>query len=127
MALILDTNALSAFADGDDALRAAIAGESELALSVIALGEYYFGIRQSRHRARYETWLRSHLSLFTLVTIGPSTALRYAEIREELKSEGRPIPSNDVWIAAQARESGQAVLSRDRHFALVRGLKLVNW
>ena len=58
MAVILDSKALSAFADGDPRLGRAIANEMDLALPSIVLGEYLFGIRQSRFRSRYESWLR---------------------------------------------------------------------
>jgi len=52
MALILDTNALSSFADGDPDFRAAIANEADLAIPTVVLGEYIFGINQSRHSRR---------------------------------------------------------------------------
>ncbi len=127
MALILDTNALSAFADGDLSLRRAIEEEPDLALPVVVLGEYLFGFWQSRLRARYEAWLRAHRSAFLMLSVGPETAMRYAEIRRELKSAGQPIPTNDLWIAALTREHGYALLSRDKHFRAVRGLKLIEW
>jgi predicted nucleic acid-binding protein len=127
MALILDTNALSAFADGDPGLRRAIEQEAELAVPAIVLGEYLFGIRQSRHRARYEAWLRLNASAFRMLSVRPATAGYYAEVRAELKSDGRPIPSNDLWIAALAREHKCALLSRDGHFEAVRGIKRVAW
>jgi tRNA(fMet)-specific endonuclease VapC len=127
MALIFDTTALSAFVDGNAALRRKIDEETDLALPTIVLGEYLFGIRQSRYRTRYENWLRAHLSIFAVLSIGMTTASRYAEIRSELRSAGQPIPSNDVWIAALTREHGFRLVSRDRHFAAVRGLKLVSW
>jgi predicted nucleic acid-binding protein len=84
LALILDTNALAA-----------------LAVPVIVLGEYLFGIRQSRFRARYELC--------------------------ELTLAGRPIPTNDVWIAALARQHQLAIVSRDRHFHGIKGLRAVAW
>ena len=127
MALILDTNALSAFADGDAGLRRVIEREVDLALPAVVLGEYLFGIRQSRYRSRYEAWLRTHLPVFLVHMIGPETAERYADIRSELKSAGQPILSNDVWIAALTREHGYGLVSRDRHFEAVRGLKLITW
>lgn len=74
MALILDTNALSAFADGDKALLRAIEHQSELAVPVIVLGEFLFGIRHSRLRRRYEGWLDANLPLFDLLVIGRVTA-----------------------------------------------------
>jgi predicted nucleic acid-binding protein len=55
------------------------------------------------------------------------TAERYAQIRGELKRIGRPIPSNDLWIAALARQHALPLLSRDQHFDAVPGLKRVGW
>ena len=69
MAVILDTNALSAFAEGDEKLLRVLVNETELALPVIALGEYLYGIQQSRLRAAYETWLQANLSFFDLLPI----------------------------------------------------------
>lgn len=127
MALILDTNALSAFADGEPSLREAISRERDLALPVVVLGEYLFGIRLSRNRSHYEAWLRQNLPMFLLLNVGLQTATRYAEIRSELKAAGRPIPGNDLWIAAMAREHGWSLVSRDKHFQAVNGLGLVSW
>lgn len=127
MALIFDTNALSAFIDGDARLRTAISAEDELALPSIALGEYLFGIRQSRYRNRYERWLEEHLSIFTIFQVGPKTASHYADIRSELKLAGQPIPSNDIWIAAITREQDSRVASRDTHFRIIRGIQVLSW
>jgi tRNA(fMet)-specific endonuclease VapC len=127
MALILDTNALSALADGDPDLRRAIEREAELAVPAIVLGEYLFGVRQSRHRARYEAWLRLNGSAFRMLSVRPATAGHYAEVRAELKSAGRRMPSNDLWIAALAREHKCALVSRDGHFEAVRGLERIGW
>ena len=127
MALILDTNALSAFADGDPALRAVLETEADLAVPVIVVGEYLFGIRHSRHRQLYESWLRTHSRVFTLLPVSVDTAERYAEIRSELKAQGKPIPTNDLWIAACAREHGLGLASRDQHFRLVQDLRVIDW
>jgi predicted nucleic acid-binding protein len=127
MALILDTNALTAFADGNPDLHRAIEHEMDLAVPAIVLGEYFFGIRQSRHRERHEAWLRLNASTFRMLSVRPATAGHYADIRAELKSAGRPIPSNDLWIAALAREHRRPLVSRDSHFEAVRGIKLVGW
>jgi tRNA(fMet)-specific endonuclease VapC len=127
VAVILDTNALSAFADGDVKLLRAVENEIEMAVPVIVLGEYFYGIRRSRVRIRYERWLESNLPLFDVLAVGRETASHYADIRAELRAVGQPIPSNDIWIAALARERGSPLASRDRHFEAVRGLHLVSW
>lgn len=125
--MILDTNALSAFADGDKKLLPVIGSAVDLALPVIALGEFLYGIHRSRFRDRYEQWLRANLPLFDLLPIGEETARRYAEICRELKAAALPTPSNDVWIAALAREHGSPLVSRDQHFRAVTGLRLLTW
>ena len=61
--MILDTNALSAWAEGDVAIKAPLRSASRLVVPSVVLGEYYFGIRQSRHRNRYEGWLTRYLPL----------------------------------------------------------------
>ena len=127
MAIILDTNALSAFADGDEGLRDAVDRQKDLAMPVIVLGEYLFGIRSSRHRARYQDWLSRQTPFWIVLSIGVGTAECYAEIWSELKSKGRPVPTNDVWIAALAREHGYPIASRDSHFDVVAGVRRISW
>ena len=132
MAVILDTNALSAFADGDEKLLRAIGDESELALPTIVLGEYLYGIQQSRLRTSYETWLKANLFLFDLLPVVRETAERYSEIRQELKAAGTPIPTNELWIAAMARHHRMRVVTRDghsraTHFRAISGLHVLGW
>ena len=55
------------------------------------------------------------------------TARLYAEIREELRVNGTPIPENDIWIAALARQYHLPILSQDRHFDVVDGLRRLDW
>jgi predicted nucleic acid-binding protein len=125
--LILDTSALSAFVDGEPDVFRALKGESRLALPVIALGEFRYGIAQSRHRSAYEAWLATHLGHFDLMAVTEETTVAYAKLRVALKRAGRPIPANDVWIAALALQHRMPVLSRDRHFDLVAGVERKAW
>jgi predicted nucleic acid-binding protein len=100
---------------------------SEIAIPAIVLGEYQFGIRQSRNRKPYERWLVEVIAANRVLVVDEITADRYAEVRDELKQSGRPIPSNDLWIAALARQYGLPLLSRDGHFDSVAGLQRVAW
>jgi predicted nucleic acid-binding protein len=61
------------------------------------------------------------------LAVDESTAGLYAEVRDELKHSGRPMPSNDLWIAALVRQYGLPLLSRDGHFDFVAGLKRIGW
>ena len=100
-------------------------GARQLVVPAVVLGEYYFGIRQSRHRRRYEDWLRRYLPLIAVAATNHATATVYADIRLELKRAGSPIPSNDAWIAALARQHALPVLSNDAHFDAVRGVQRI--
>ncbi len=125
--MILDTNGLSALADGDPGLEPILQRASEVAVPVIVLGEYRYGIKQSRSQSQYEKWLESMLANCRVLVVDKGTAEQYAEVRDELKRKGRPIPGNDLWIAALARQHQQPLLSRDQHFDLVPRLKRIGW
>jgi tRNA(fMet)-specific endonuclease VapC len=120
--MILDTNALSAWADGVPAVSQPLRSATRVVLPVIALGEYLFGILQSRYQQRYEQWLAQNLPSIELAAIEQATALHYARIRLELKQRATPIPANDAWIAALARQHGLPVLTNDAHFDAVSGI-----
>ena len=127
MALILDTNALSAAADREPGALAVVAGAERLAVPVIVLGEYRFGIAQSRRRAEYENWLREWIAAVPVLDVDQDTAHHYATIGLELKRAGKPIPVNDLWIAALCRQHALPLVSRDRHFDWVAGIQRVDW
>ena len=123
--MILDTNALSAWAEGRAAVEAPLRSAERLVVPSVVLGEYYFGIRQSRHRNRYEEWLARYPPLTKIAAVTSATAGAYAAIRLELKRSGSPIPANDVWVAALARQHALAVLSNDSHFDVVDSVKRI--
>lgn len=125
--MILDTSALSAFVDGDAAVGEILRRQSRAAIPVIVLGEFRYGIAQSRHRRAYEAWLDSELRHFDVLAVTESTAAAYAALRVALKLAGRPVPANDAWIAALALQHRLVVLSRDQHFDAVPGLKRESW
>ena len=120
--MILDTNALSAWAEGIPTVEAPLRAAGRLVVPSIVLGEYYFGIGQSSHRRRYEDWLRRYLPLTDIAIVNHATARTYADIRQRLKRAGNPIPGNDAWIAALARQHALPVLSNDAHFDAVEGV-----
>jgi tRNA(fMet)-specific endonuclease VapC len=125
--LILDTNALSATADNDPDAIKVVSTATYLAVPVVAIGEYRRGIALSRHAGRYSEWLDSFLDACEILDITNETSNHYAVIHLELKQIGKPIPVNDLWIAALCRQHKLPLLSRDRHFDVVRDLKRVDW
>jgi predicted nucleic acid-binding protein len=127
LGVIVDTNALSAVAEAEPKAVAVFRDAQSIAIPVIVLGEYLFGIAQSRRRSEHEAWIAHVLRTFLVLEIGTETAARYAEVRLELKRAGKPIPQNDMWIAALCRQHAMPVLSRDRHFEFVKGIRRVGW
>jgi tRNA(fMet)-specific endonuclease VapC len=125
--VILDTNGLSAVADGDANLMPILHQATEIAVPVIVLGEYRYGVWQSRERQRYEQWLMDSLPYYRVLDVDQETTIYYATLRTELKKAGTPIPSNDVWVAALGRQYRLPILTRDPHFDLVAGLRRIDW
>jgi tRNA(fMet)-specific endonuclease VapC len=125
--MLLDTNALSAVADNDPAAVRIFRDAESIELPVIVLGEYRFGIAHSRRRGEYEKWLKELIAATRVLAVDEETSSHYARVRAELKKAGRPIPSNDLWIAALARQHRLPLMTRDQHFDAISDLKRIGW
>ena len=125
--MILDTNGLSALAEGDEAIEPILRQAAQVAVPVIVLGEFRYGISQSRQRAHYERWLTEYMLGFRILDVEEETTLAYSAVRAELKRAGRLLPANDVWIAALCRQHSLPLISRDRHFDAVSGITRLSW
>jgi tRNA(fMet)-specific endonuclease VapC len=123
----LDTSGLSAMVEGEPSLEPILRKAEQLAIPVIVLGEYRYGIWHSRDRRHYQQWLQEQLPKFRILDIEDRTTISYSAVRTELKKAGTPIPSNDAWIAALCRQHSLPIISRDRHFDLVPGIKRIEW
>src|SRR5476649_732841 len=121
--MILDTNALSAFLDGDPRLKGVVATAAKISLPVIVLGEFRFGLIGSRLRKVIEPALDGLQAMSDVLLIDTETVRPYAKISDQLKRAGTPIPSNDVWIAALAVQHGLSIVSRDQHFDRVSAIR----
>lgn len=125
--MILDTNALSAIADERASAVAKFHAATRVAIPSIVLGEYRFGILQSRRYRDYDAWLDMAETVCEILPVDANTAAAYASIRLELKQMGKPIPENDLWIAALCRQHDLPLMTLDTHFEPVKGLRLVRW
>jgi tRNA(fMet)-specific endonuclease VapC len=127
LGVILDTNALSAFLDGEETAVAHLREADAVYLPVIVLGEYRFGLHGSRWRKEREDQLLLFARACTVLAVLESTTPCYAAIRHRLRKAGTPIPENDIWIAALAMEYGLPILSDDRHFDRVNQVRQIAW
>ncbi len=125
--MILDTNAVSSLLAGEEGIADVLQGAVRHHLPVIVLGEYRFGLRGSRHRKRLERLLDLLEQESVILPADQTTARFYAAIRAGLKKQGTPIPENDVWIAALARQHELAIVSRDEHFDFIPRIRRISW
>lgn len=125
--MLLGTNALSALAARDEELIKILEVAPRLCVTIISAGEYVYGLSQSRHQAELAAWLDAFLAHAELLHINRETLTHYADVRGQLKKDGTPIPANDCWIAALAKEHRLPVVSRDKHFDAVKGLRRISW
>lgn len=103
-----------------------IALADRIYLSSTVLGEllsgFAVGKREAQNRLELTKFLRS--PRVEILSITDSTADFYATIYANLRRKGRPIPTNDMWIAASAMECGAILITRDQHFAHIENLRL---
>ena len=125
--MILDTNGLSGWWLNESSLIRHLECADCLCVPVPALAEFRFGIFKSRFREKMSKWLDDALATTSVLTADETTTRHYAEIRLQLASAGTPIPMNDLWIAAIARQHNLPVISRDAHFDQVEGIVRIGW
>ena len=118
MNLMLDTSGYAAFMRGNPQAVELLQKAEVILLPVTVLGELFAGFESGqrtednlRGLAAFQASPRVHA-----VDVTAETAKRYASIYGHLRKAGRPIPTNDLWIAAAAMEHGAILFTADRHF-----------
>ena len=96
-------------------------------LPSVAVGELIFGAYNSSRRERNLAKIEELLLHIPVVDCTVETAHWYGLIRHQLKSIGKQIPSNDIWIAALAKQHGLTLATKDHHFDYIEGLECVDW
>lgn len=127
MRLMLDTNAYSALMRGQSEVAERVRRAERILISSIVAGELLFGFRNgsrlNENLKRFDAFLAN--SFVSLAPVTLVTADRFSRIAVALRRKGRPLPTNDVWIAAHTLETGADLLSYDRHFEAIDGLPWV--
>ena len=125
--LLIDTNIYSYALNGNADVIKVLQRARKIAICAISIGEllsgFKAGSKEKKNRAELEEFLDS--PRLQLLNIDEDTAEFYAEIQNGLKKKGRPIPTNDIWIAATALQHGLKLCTNDQHFKYVPGLVLV--
>jgi len=122
--ILLDTNAYAAFKRGHEEIIEIVQTVETIGLSPIVLGEllggFEHGTKPAQNRKELYQFLESSRIRIYPATL--DTAVFYSQVYSSLKRKGHPIPTNDMWIAAQALENGCVVCTYDKHFSAIDGL-----
>jgi tRNA(fMet)-specific endonuclease VapC len=124
---LLDTNILIALFSGDTSVQVHLKNANEVFISSTVLGELYFGARKSHHVKKNLEHIDEFASNITILSCDSNTARKYGQIKNSLHEKGKPIPENDIWIAAVALQHNLIMATRDDHFREVEKLKCEAW
>jgi tRNA(fMet)-specific endonuclease VapC len=124
MKIMLDTSAYVGFKRNITEVVEIIVKSEIILISPVVLGELMFGFRSGNKFKKNMDDLNEFLNhdVVELVDMGRITSDRYSRIATQLKQQGTPIPTNDIWIAAQSMEHGAELVSSDQHFEKISGL-----
>lgn len=127
---MLDTNIISDLVrnpHGKVARRIAKVGEDNICTSIIVAAELRYGCMKSGSKRLIKT-VEDLLGEMTVLPFEEPADLQYGDIRAKLETAGRPIGSNDLFIAAHARAIGATIVTANtEEFKRVRGLTVENW
>ena len=117
--LVRDSNALLALFDGDEEVREIISSAEKVLVPAIVLGEVQLGINNTKRGRTTQKALEKFLDqpFVEVLDVGSETASYFFTAMKYLMEHGTPIPTDDVWIAAGALETGSVLLTRDGHFS----------
>jgi tRNA(fMet)-specific endonuclease VapC len=123
---LLDTNIIVAYFNRENAIRNRLAGISVYVPS-IAIGELYYGAYKSGRVEKNIQQIRDFIQVSEIIQCDESAADWYGQIKKQLRAKGRPIPENDIWIAAMALQYDYILATRDNHFQEVEKLSTEVW
>jgi tRNA(fMet)-specific endonuclease VapC len=125
--ILLDANIVIALFAGDQSILERLRRIREIFLPSTVLGELCYGARKSGRVAANLARLEEFAGSVVILPCDAATAWSYGRLKEDLRSKGRPIPDNDIWIAALALQYGLPLATRDVHFNGIDGLILESW
>lgn len=124
---ILDTNIVIPLFEGEQAIVEKIEKLNEVFIPAIVLGELFYGAYNSAKKETNLERINRFKQQVFILDCDEFTADVYGQIKKGLKDKGQPIPENDIWIAALAKQYQLTLVTRDRHFNRVENLNVEYW
>lgn len=125
--VLLDTSAAVAILRGDRALVEKLGQLDDVCTSVVVTGELSYGARHSANPSRNLEHVAAFTASIVALSCDPETAEVYARLKQDLRSKGKPLPDNDLWIAATTVQHGLRLMYRDAHFDEIEELLREPW
>lgn len=124
---LLDTNIVIALFGNDYSVKKNIAKAEEIYIPVAVVGELYYGAFKSSKTEENLTHINNFIKANTILTHDAETSKKYGYVKHMLQKKGRPVPENDIWIAAIALHFNLCLISRDGHFLSIDNLQTASW
>lgn len=124
---LLDTNIVIALFANELAVTRRLGKAEEVFTPSTVLGELYYGARKSKRVQENVARIDEFAARSAVLGCDTETARRYGEVKDGLRQKGRPIPENDIWIAAIALQYDLTLVARDAHFEQVNDLIFETW
>ncbi|QNL50596.1 type II toxin-antitoxin system VapC family toxin [Olivibacter sp. SDN3] len=125
--IILDTNIIIDLFRGNSQILNLLDTLERIDLPYVVLAELLLGAYRSSNREKHLSQIKGFLKKCKIIHSDTDTANIYALIKTELLKKGKPIPENDIWIAAIAQRHNLTLVTRDKHFKEVSGIKVKTW
>jgi tRNA(fMet)-specific endonuclease VapC len=124
---LLDTNIVIALFADEVEVKNSLASANEIFISSITVGELCYGAKKSARSTENLERIKDFVASITVLGCDLETAYRYGEVKNKLRFKGKPLPENDMWIAAIALQYNLTLVTRDAHFQEVENLQTVTW
>lgn len=124
---LLDTNIIIGLFADEEAVKSNLAQADAVFIPSIVAGELYYGARKSARTTKNLERIDELVAESAVLVCDVETAQYYGEVKNKLRLKGRPLPENDIWIAALAVQYNLTLVTRDAHFQEIKNLQTVAW
>lgn len=125
--VLLDTNIVIALFAGETVVLEKLSEAHSVFIPVVTIGELYYGACKSGNRRRNVEKIEEFAARSAILVCDERTARYYGEIKDALRAKGKPLPENDIWIAALTCQHRLKLITRDSHFMEIEGVKMEAW
>lgn len=124
---LLDTNAIIALQRENEDLKKLLSTSTDVFVPAVAVGELYYGAYKSQRVEENRKNVAAFIANRVVLNVDADTADVYGQVKQALRAKGRPIPENDIWIAALAIQYDLTLITDDAHFGEVDNLNWQGW